>query len=216
MTIDSAKLKFAFVFLFFCAVSAPQVVGQRAPSTRESIRVVRFNGDMAGLLEHLANEYHTPIGLELAANQQGVLVNVDARDVTFTQILDAITHSAPGYQWRERDSSIEVLPVAAASPFLDTIVRNFRIRDVDSAAAVNQLLNQPEIQNAIRAMGLKRRDPVIATAGKRADKISLTLEGITIRQALSRIAEESGAQFWIFRSSNNGSFSLSTSATPSE
>jgi len=167
-----------------------------------------YNGDMANLLGHLANDYRTPIGFELAAKQQGVLVNIDLRDVDFPQILDAIIKSAPGYRWRERESSIEVLPVEAANPFLDTIVSNFRVRDVDQGMAISQLLYQPEIRNAMRAMGLKPRDPVVLPGEK--GKFSLTLGSLTMRQALNRIAKESGVWYWIFRSYSDSSFSIST------
>jgi len=170
-----------------------------------------FNGDMGALLGHLAQDYRIPIGFELAAKQRGILVNVDARDVIFPQILDAIIKSAPAYQWRERDSGIEVLPVAGPSPLLDTIIRNFRVRDIDQTEAVNQLLNQPEIQNAMKAMGLKRRDPGTVPTAKNSGKISLTLDGLTMRQALNRIAGESGDWYWILRTSGDGFFSISAS-----
>jgi hypothetical protein len=207
MTIGRARIKTAIVFFIFCVVSAPQVGGQETPATSpQTLRVVMYNGDMAALLGHLANDYRTPIGFELAARQQGVAVNIDLRDVTFPQILDGIIKSAPGYQWRERDSSIEVLPVEAANPFLDTMVSNFRVRDVDQGMAISQLLYQPEIRNAMKAMGLKRRDPIVLPSEKR---FTLTLSGLTMRQALNRIAKESGVWYWIFRSSSDGSFSIS-------
>jgi hypothetical protein len=55
------------------------------------------------------------------------------------------------------------------------------------------------------------QDPGSASTETKKEKFSLNLEGVTMRQALSRIAYESGGRFWIFRASGDRLFFISNS-----
>lgn len=94
---------------------------------------------------------------------------------------------------------------------LVTPIRNFRVNDVEEAVAIDQLVNLPEVQAGMRAMSLNHRDLGNASTQRNVKKFSITLEGVTMRQALNRVAKENGAGFWIFRRDSNGFFSISSS-----
>jgi len=94
---------------------------------------------------------------------------------------------------------------------LDTPIRNFRVNDVEEAVAIDQLVNLPEVQAGMRAMSLNHRDLGNASTQRNVKKFSITLEGVTMRQALNRVAKENGAGFSIFRRDSNGFFSISSS-----
>jgi hypothetical protein len=55
-------------------------------------------------------------------------------------------------------------------------------------------------------MNLKLRPGPPPRTPARDKKFSLSLSGVTIRQALTRIASESGVGFWLFRNDNDGWF----------
>lgn len=124
-------------------------------------------------------------------------------------MLDAIVKSAPTYEWHERNAHIEVLPVGATSPLLDTMIRAFRVSDVDQSEAVSRLLNQADVQANLRAMSLTRKATGSASIQPRRQKFSMSLDGVTMREALSRIANESGGRFWIFQTLGDGFISIS-------
>jgi type II secretory pathway component GspD/PulD (secretin) len=92
------------------------------------------------------------------------------------------------------------------------MISSFRTSSVDEAGAINQLLNLPELQTNMRAMSLNRRVPGGTSTEKKGEKFSVNLEGMTLRQALHKIAKDSGGRFWIFRNYSDGSFSISNSA----
>ena len=83
--------------------------------------------------------------------------------------------------------------------------------DVEERAAINQLINLPEVQAVIRAMRMTHRDLGDPSTGRKGQKFSISLQGVTMREALNRVAKESGARFWIFRRDRNGIFSISNS-----
>ena len=104
-----------------------------------------------------------------------------------------------------------MLPIESSSPLLDTLINNFRVSEVNQAEAFNRLMNLPEVQANLRTMSLNRRDPNRFSTDKMSVKFSINLESVTMRQAFSRIAYESGGRFWIFRTFGDGSFSISNS-----
>jgi hypothetical protein len=62
------------------------------------------------------------------------------------------------------------------------------------------LLGLPEVQGAGSSMNLKLRPPhAPCRAEIKDEKLSFDLSGVTLRQALNRIAADSGTRFWVFR-----------------
>jgi hypothetical protein len=60
----------------------------------------------------------------------------------------------------------------------------------------------------MNAMNLKRRAPDGPPVKMSNSRFSVNLEGVSLRQALSKIAKESGIEIWVFRNYPNGLFSI--------
>lgn len=213
MTINFKQIAVMVVFLAVAALSGSPTLGQQplSPARLPALRVIKWNGDIAYILFHLSQAYDGTIGLEVDPQRPQTDVGFYLEKPSLPDVLNTIVQAAPRYQWRERDGVFEVLPLAGTNPLLDTMIYNFRVNDVDQEAAFNQLLNLPEVQAGMKAMNLSRRDATGRASEVRVEKVSLSLDGVTLRQGLSRIAQASCGRFWIFRQYRDGSFSISGS-----
>jgi hypothetical protein len=202
------KMTAIAVLIVICGAAASRAIGQQPSANKnQPLRIVKYDGDMANLLAQLAGSWGVTIGLETDPKQPKSEVSLYVRDATLSDVLNAIVKSAPRYEWRERDGCIEVLPIGSSSPILDTMINNFRVTDVDQTEAVNRLMSLPEL----RGIGMGRRSPGSTLTPTKNEKFSIKLDGVTLREALSRIANESGGRFWIFQTLDNGLFSISNS-----
>ncbi len=190
-------------------------LAQVKPAKTDQLRMVQMNGVyFPALLAQLAADYDLTFSLEIDPAQPPAPVNVDLRGVNFAQLMDGLIKAEPGYQWRERDGGIEVYPAKASSNFIDTRITRFQVRDVNREAAISNLLATPEVYGQILSRNLKPL-PQRPTAKQIQDeKLSIELTDVTVRQALNKIAELSGAKFWLFRSSPDGTFEITTFAAP--
>jgi len=183
--------------------------GQQRPGKTTTVREVQLKGiEMAHLLAVLAADYGVTIGLEVDPNKPNSQITLELRNVIFPQILDGIVQSEPRYQWRENDGCIEVLPVNGGLSLLDTPIRSFQVKDVNRDLAINRLLSLPEVQALALSMNLRPRPPHPPSERAKDEKLSFDLSGVTLRQALNRIAEDSGAKFWVFRRYPDGTFEI--------
>ena len=201
--------------LVIACVCLPISGGAQKPTRSEQARRVYFNGvRMATILANIAFDYDVTIGLETDPEKADSQINLDLRDVHFTQILDGIVKAEPRYQWRERDECIEVFPIAGGSSLLDTPIQSFRVRDVNRDLALNRLLGLPEVRALTLSMKLKMRPPYPQSERTKDEKLSFDLSGVTLRQALNRIASDSGARFWVYRRYPDGTFEITLSCCP--
>jgi len=193
------------VVLVVCGVSMSGVMAQQPPT----LRVIRYQGDMTMLLAALPQTYGVTVGVEVDG-QPGHLVNISLLDATLPDVMNAIVQSSKKYQWAEADGFVDVCPLAGCNPLLETRINNFNVKDLSPSQAFDQLFNLPEVQANMKAMNLKRRAPDNFPEKMNNSRFSVNLEGVSLRQALSKIARESGIQIWIFRNYPNGFFSIST------
>ena len=204
--IISFKLIAAAVVLGICGASVSGVMAQQQPSL-PPVRVVEFNGDMTSIVAALPNTYGVTVGLELDT-QRYHTVSISLRDATVTDVMTAIVQSSKKYQWRQTGGFIDVWPLAGANPLLETRISSFNAKDISPLQAFDQLLNLPEVQANMTALNLKRRAPE-SSPGKLTDaRLSINLEGVSLREALDKIAQESHIEIWIFRNYPNGFFSI--------
>ncbi|HSE32413.1 MAG TPA: hypothetical protein VLA93_12655 [Pyrinomonadaceae bacterium] len=190
------------------AVSQEQSPNRARP---EQLRVVSYQGDLRALLGSLADSFGIVIGFETESHLPS-MVKVEARDVNFRQLLDVIVLGHPQYRWREVDGTIEFTPVSGGSAVLDTVIRNFEVKDAHFSEATDSLLNLPEVQGSLAAIGLIRNEAGYQPRSL-GSTFSLHLEQLTVRRALHEIARKSGTNFWVFRQFGNKErfFSLRTS-----
>jgi len=197
--------------LVFSAMCMSPVMAQQAPETvKQPLRVIQYNGDMANILSQLPGIYHRTIGLEVDPRHQWSTVDFYLKDPTLVDVLNAITKSAPIYQWSDKQDFIEVVPVRGGTALLDTRISSFRVDYADESEAINQLLNLPEVQASMTAMRLRYKNtanPLAAGSGK---KMSFAVQDVTIRQVLNKIANENGSRFWIMKRNIGGLFSIGT------
>ena len=201
------KLITAAVVLGICAVSMSGVMAQQpAPST---LREIRFEGDMTTILAALPNAYGVTVGLELDT-QRYHRVSLSLLDATVTDVMNAIVQSSKKYQWRQTGEFVDVWPITGGNPLLETRISSFNVKDLSQSEAFEQLLNLPEVQASITALNLKRRAPDGSPGKLSSSKFSVNLEGVSLREALNKIARESRMEIWIFRNYPNGFFSISS------
>jgi hypothetical protein len=205
--IISLKLIAAAVVLGICAFSMSGVMAQQPPSS--PLKVIRFEGDMTMILAALPNAYGVTIGLELDT-QRYHHVGISLLDATITDVMNAIVQSSKKYQWRQTGGFVDVWPVAGGNPLLETRISSFNVKDLTPSEAFDQLLNLPEVQANMTALNLKRRAPEGSPAKLSTSRLSVNLEGVSLREALDKIAQESRLEIWIFRNYPNGFFSISS------
>ena len=202
----SFKLIAAAVVLGICAMSAPRVMAQQPAAT---VRVIEYQGDFAMILASLPKTYGVTVGLELDT-QRYHTVRVSLLDATVTDVMKAIVESSKKYQWRQTGGFVDVWPLAGGNPLLETRINSFKVNDLSPSEAFDQLLKLPEVQANMTALNLKRRAPDVFPGKLSSSRFSINLEGVSLREALNRIAQESRIEIWVFRNYPDGSFSISS------
>lgn len=195
--------------LALACVWVPLSPAQQQPARSESTRRVQMGGiEMAVILANIAADYKTVIGLEVDPDKPRSPITIDLRDVNFLQIVDGVVKAEPRYRWRENDGSIEVFPVKGSSSLFETPIQSFQVKDVNRVVAINRLLSVPEVQARSSSMNLTMRAPHAPSEQIKDEKLSFDLSGVTLRQALNRIAAESGTNFWAFRRYPDSTFEV--------
>ena len=173
------------------------------------MRVIEFEGDFTRILAALPNAYGVTVGLELDT-QRYHNVSVSLQDATVTDVMNALIQSSKKYQWRQTGGFIDVWPLAGSNPLLETRINSFNVKDLSPSEAFDQLLNLPEVQANMTTLNLKRRAPDVTPEKLSSSRFSVNLEGVSLREALNKIAQESRIEIWIFRNYPNGFFSISS------
>jgi len=205
--IISFKRIAAAVVVGICAVSMSGVMAQQSKPT--TLRIIQYEGDTTMLLAAMADAYGVTIGLEFdtqPANRVGISVS----EATLTDVMNAIVQSTKKYQWRQTGGFVDFWPLAGSNPLLDTRISSFNVKDITPSEAFDQLLNLPEVRANMTALNLKRQAPDVSLGKPSSTRFSVNLEGVSLREALNRIAQESHLELWIFRNYPNGFFSISS------
>ena len=207
--INSFKLIAAAVVLGICAVSMSGVMAQQLPVT--TLRVIQYNGDFAMALANLSHTFGVTVGLELDT-QRYLKVSLSMQDATLTDAMNGIVQSSKKYQLRQTGEFIDIWPLAGGNPLLETKINSFNVKDLTASEALDQLFNLPEVQYNMTALNLRRRAPDgardVSVEKLSSSRFSVNLEGVSLREALNRIAEESHLEIWVFRNYPNGFFSI--------
>ena len=195
------------VVLGICAVAmSPVMAQQRVP---QPLRVIEYDGDMTMILASLTDAYGVTVGLELDT-QRYQRVSLSLRDATVTEAMKAIVQSSKKYQWQQTGRFVDVWPLAGSNPLLETRISSFNVKDVSSSQAFDLLFNLPEVQASMTSLNLKRRVEDVSAGKLSSSRFSVNLEGVSLREALNKVAQESPVEIWIFRNYPNGFFSISS------
>ena len=201
------KLLAATVVLGICAVSMSGVNAQQ--QTPPILRVIDLHGDMTMALAAMPIGYGVTVGLELDT-QPYHPVKIYLQDATVTDAMNAIIQSSKTFQWRQTGAFVEVWPLAGSNPLLDTRISSFNVKDLSPSDAFDRLFSLPEVQASMTNLNLKRRAPEVSPGKLSSSRLSVALEGVSLREALNKIAEASHMEIWIFRAYPNGFFSISS------
>ena len=196
------------VVLGICAVAMSGVMAQQPPA-RSTLRAITYEGDMTNVLSALPGAYGVTVGLELDS-QRYRHVGIALSDATLTDVMNAIVLAAKKYQWRQTGEVVEVWPTAGTNPLLETRINNFNVKNVSALEAFNRLFTLPEVLANMRELNLQRRAPDESPDKLISSRLSVSLEGVTLREALNKIAQESHIEIWIFRNYPNAFFSISS------
>ena len=197
----------AAVVLGICVVPMSGVMAQQP--VPQTVRVLRFNGEMTSMLAALPNTFGVTVGVELDT-QRYHRVALSLEDATVTDIMNALVESSKKYQWRQTGGFVDIWPVRGGNALLETKISSFNVKDLSPSEAFDQLLKLPEVQANMTALNLKRRAPDVSAGKLSSSRFSVNLEGVSLREALNRIAQESRLQIWLFRNYPNGFFSISS------
>lgn len=185
--------------LLILAACPHDLAGQLPPARKDRpVAHIRYEGDMAGLLARLAQEFDVNIGLEAYPWRPSIPVKVELSDPTIADLLNAVVGSAPGYRWREAEGAFEVSPEGGGCPLLDTRVEEFHVGGVTQAEAVEHLMNLPEVRAGMSALNLRYDSRDDRPARQGGEKFSMSVKGASVRQVLHQIAGRSGGRFWGF------------------
>ena len=205
--IMSFKLIAAAVVLVIGGVSMSGVMAQQP--TPRTMRVISYSGDFTMIVAAMPGAYGVTVGLELEPRRYHP-VQISLTDATLTDAMNAIVQSSKMYQWREAGGFVDVWPLAGSNPLLETRISNFNVKDLSASEAFDQLFGLPEVQANMKALNLTRRAPDASPGKLSSSKFSMNVENVSLRQALNKLAQESGIQIWIFRNYPNGFFSISS------
>ena len=173
------------------------------------LRVIQYDGDFTMIVAAMPSAYGVTVGLELDT-QRYHHVGLSLLDATVTDVMNAIVQSSKKYQWRQTGGFVDVWPLAGSNPLLETRISSFNVKDVSPSEAFDRLLNLPEVQANMTTLNLKRQAPDGSLGKLNSPRFSVNLEGVSLREALNKIAQESHIEIWIFRNYPNGFFSISS------
>jgi hypothetical protein len=167
---------------------------------QKQLRAVDYAGDMLALLTQLPGAYDVTLGFEIDVLEPRSYIVFGVRDATIDDLMDAIVKANPRYRWRRSESAIEVYPNQRGHSLLETKISSFRVTDVTAIEALHQLLAAPAIQSAMTSsqLQLASSENLEKNLGKR---FSMDLKDESLREALNRIATDSGLRFWVFQTS---------------
>ena len=205
--IISLKLFAAAIVLGLCGASMSGVMAQQ-PKPR-TMRVIDYSGDFTMILAAMPSAYGVTVGLELDTERYHH-VRLSLLNATVTDTMNAIVQSSKKYQWRQTGGFVEVWPLAGSNPLLETRISSFNVKDLSASEAFDRLFSLPDVQANMTALNLKRRAPDVSPGKLSSSRFSINLEGVSLREALNKIAQESRIEIWIFRNYPNAFFSISS------
>ena len=189
-----------FALALLSALFTPAAAAQHQDKPRKGAQVltIKYDGDMAVLLHHLAGEYGVTIGLETLPREPRPKVNIFLRDVTLRDILSAIAAAHPEYRLQDNGDSFDFYPADGRSPVLDAQVASFELKGADWREGRDALFALPEVAAVAVAAGVAWREPAPTPASLPGARFSLLLNGANVRAALHEMARLSGRHFWIY------------------
>jgi hypothetical protein len=197
------------VFLLAAMLFAPAAMHAQSESAelraKLDARAPRYSISAMGLADALAltsNEFQLPIGIEWVRDEDTRRSFTRTwRDQTVRQILHSIVEAYPGYNIQVEDSLVHVFRrdlLNDGRNFLNLKIPDFFTVRQEGSGIANQQL-ESVVQNIVSPRNTLPGEGEAGSYAMRAPEkpITLNLRGLTVRQALERLAAVSERNMWI-------------------
>jgi hypothetical protein len=129
-------------------------------------------------------------------------------------VIEVITSSDPSYGWSIKEGVVSIAPRIQTPPILDTRISAFDSgRATALEAAVNMLLQLPEIRNRMKGLGfeegfnslqgyrvLRNQEAGFETQPR---ELGVKVENVSVREALNAIVRAHGHGVWVYEEYRN-------------
>jgi hypothetical protein len=154
------------------------------------------------ILGDLASKHNVPIGIEIVPEEtnersdEGLQINV--KDGTVKEALDAFVQIYPYYKWEEVNGVINISPKIEPDPLLETMISNFEVKQKNAAEISEAITKLPEVEIALRNDGLeaKRLTLLKSKPYDQWPKLSFTVQDKTVREILNHIIRTQNCKYW--------------------
>jgi hypothetical protein len=195
---------FSIALALFC--HAPSYAQLHEESLlNQKIEVNYANATLIYVLNKLAVEKRIPIGLEKSsAEKYEAKLNIDIKDGTLKDVLDAIAQQEPAYKWEVKDGVINFTPVNRRYDFveklLDTPVNHFAPRKgIGKFEIRDAILDLVEVQNLLTSCrtGIEKYYYPSRRSIYSNDEVDLSISNTNVRGVLNKVARDSEHKIWV-------------------
>src|SRR5712692_74379 len=186
--------------------STPSTASTQAIQAKLQSRVSTYSlrsEDFAHALITFADHFELPMGIEWVRSPETLRnVNLSWRDLTVSQMLQAIVNSQPGYKVETSGGIIHVFPEATHSSrqnFLNLKISSFKLRNQVVEVASHRLrdLVRPQVSPAEPKSQASRGFAYSQATNLDDPRFSVSLEDANVRQVLDKLITASDRKIWI-------------------
>ena len=194
-----------FAVTFLVGLSAPAQSGAEETQAKLDSNVNQFtlSGDgMINALAKIAEQFELPMGIEWVEDGQTRRgLNLTWKSNTVRGVLNAVVSSYPGYSWKVQDGVVHVFRrdlVNDSGNFLNLKVPNW----FEAHDRVGGMISQ-DLQLALEDIVSPRKMPPGGGIGGsyatdlQEKPLTLTLHGLTVREALDKLVDASEHKIWV-------------------
>lgn len=158
----------------------------------------------------LAKKYNVPVGNEVSSRRTrdsiGPSTQMELKNSTVEEILNALLKSHPDYRWHLADGVINISSSSASEPLLDTVIQEFEVKQQTIAEIKKALAERPEVQSVLSETNTEFQELTIMPGGnvEAPGKYSFTLRNASVRQILNCLILQTEGHYWtLVRLGNN-------------
>lgn len=208
----SLTISLLIVVLVGAAISRPNQSSHNASEVLgRRVRVSEL-GDFPPVtaLAVALNDAKVPGGIvKIAGCEEQPRKKLTSTSSTLQGVLEAFVSADSRYKWQIEEGVVNLLPAAGEPPLLDVRISEFKIEDAETLDdAANQLMALPSVKNGVADLNLKQgvmrlSGPgyyIPADSGKASlpQRLSVTGNNLTLRQALNAIVLSHGGGVWLY------------------
>jgi hypothetical protein len=194
-------------FCLCCWLTSAHSDGQLA---RTIIGDFTANGaSIADIADRLAQD-RIPVGVEVVKGPDGPPIEINLKNATVAEVLDAAIHVDPRYEWREAQGVINLLPRVNPDPVFQAPVSHFEAANETAGEMIYQLINTPETRKYLDSQNVQAGTWFTGSASAPQSRGYLSVTNVTLRQVLNEILIKTRSVYWcgFYYGERNGKRSL--------